>query len=305
MHVRWVFYLDATIFDCSPSFLIFFPQQQQDLTMMNKKRPGKKRKDRVVRMSLPEEDEGINLVESKLERFQSVLDRPFNKWNEMEDVLAAFVPEWNHTERGYLLQHLIHFLELKVVMEENIPGQLLAPTKLVDKAWQALVLESRLYKKVTGTIQSFHGRPRCHVHYSLLTGMKGDMYESQLHRTQSLFQCYYGGQQMPISLDDVLGSGDCSAAMDDDASSLTDVLTGLGLNQRSAAGSSDSGIGKCSPTEIYMNACHATMFCADEYVVYGICKDDEDYESCVTPDTAEESTEQGVVEAIECVVQRK
>lgn len=268
-----------------------------------------KRKGRETRISLPADGESSNLLASNLERFQSVLDRPFNKWNEMEDVLAAFVPEWNHTERGCLLQHLIHFLELKVVMEEHIRGHLLAPTKLVNKAWQALVLESRLYKKVTSTIQSFHGRPRCQIHYSLITDTKGAIYENMMDRTQSLFRIYYG-RQMPISLHDV--ESDCSVM--DDASALTDAVAGWGLNQR-CAGLNDScvkaprkrehfevsAIGenpfreedKFSPTEACLKVCQATMFCADEYVMYGL--DEEDYESCATPgEISAESTEQGV-----------
>jgi hypothetical protein len=288
---------------------------------MNKNQSGKKRKDRHVRISLPTDDESSNLLGSVTlgdggGRFQSVLDRPFNKWNEMEDVLAIFVPGWNHTERGCLLQHLVHFLELKVVMEEHIPGHLLAPTKLVNKAWQALVLESRLYKRVTFTIQSFHGRPRSQIHYSLLADMEGATYESQLRRTQSLFQCYYG-QYMPISLDDV--ESDCSAM--DDASALTDALAGWGLNQRCAGANLScvdsprkrvhleaSSISEnpfrnnkteFSPSEACVMACQATMFCADEYLTYGL--DKEDYESCVTPDGEESEG----VEVIECPPTKK
>jgi hypothetical protein len=283
----------------SPSFLLV-PQRQQDFTM--------KRKDREERISLPVEGKRSNIVETNLGQFLSVLDRPFSKWNEMERVLAAFVPEWTHTERGCLLQHLIHFLELKVVMEEQIPGHLLAPTKLVNKAWQALVLESRLYKKVTGTIQSFHGRKRFQIHYSLMTDMEGAMYESMLRRTQSLFACYYG-RQMPNRLHDVKSN----FPVMDDASALTDAVAGCGINQRSAesnqrsaesnqrsAGSNDccvqsprkkrvhleaSSFGenpfrakKTSSTVACMKAFQATMFCADEkYVMYGL--DKEDYES--------------------------
>jgi hypothetical protein len=52
-----------------------------------------KRKGREERIFFPVKDKRSNIVESNLRRFQSVLlDRPFSKWNEMERVLAAFVP---------------------------------------------------------------------------------------------------------------------------------------------------------------------------------------------------------------------
>lgn len=283
------------------------------MSTMVKNLPGRKRKDREVRISLPADDKSSTAVRTStvIERFLSVLDRPFKRWNEVENVLAAFVPEWNHTERGCLLQHLIHFLELKVVMEEErISGQLLAPTKLVNKAWQALVLESRLYKKVTCTIQSFHGRRRCQIHYSLMTDMKGAMYESMVRRTQSLFQCYYG-RQMPVSLQDV--ELDCLAM--DDASALTDAVAGWGFNQHCGGVNnnlvnsssrrvqlevSSTSIGdkpfvrekRFSTAEACMNALRATMSYADECVMYGL--DKEDYETCDSLCEVSESTEHDV-----------
>jgi hypothetical protein len=106
-------------FRFKPFFIV--PKQEQDLTM-NKNRPDFEAKGGGEISLSTDDDESSKLLSISLvgwRRFQSVLDRPFNKWNEMEDVLAAFVPEWNHIERGYLIQHLICFLELKVVMENT------------------------------------------------------------------------------------------------------------------------------------------------------------------------------------------
>jgi hypothetical protein len=74
--------------------------------------------------------------------FESVLSQPFQKWNKVETFVAEFLPEWSYTQRSSVIQSLVRFLELKVVMEEYRPGHLLAPTTVIDKVWQALVLET-------------------------------------------------------------------------------------------------------------------------------------------------------------------
>jgi hypothetical protein len=132
-------------------------------------------------------------------RFESVLSHPFEKWNDLENVVAKFLPEWNPTHRGFIIQNLIRFLELKVMMEEYTPNQLLSPSTLVAKAWQALILETRLYKQVTFAIQDFHGRPRRKIHHSLMRNVDKESYEERLQRTQTLFMIYCN-QKMPTSL---------------------------------------------------------------------------------------------------------
>lgn len=154
-------------------------------------------------------------------QFESVLDRPFHKWNEIEDAIAAYVPEWNHTQRGFVILHLIRFLELKVLLEEYVPGNLLAPTKLVDKAWRALVLETELYQSVTTAIQDFHTQPRHVIHYSLLTDSNDESFKDRLDRTQTLCQNYYK-EPLPTSF----GSDSDSAILD--ASALTDPAENWG-----------------------------------------------------------------------------
>ena len=100
--------------------------------------------------------------------FESVLDKPFDKWNDIEVVISMSIPEWSHRQRGCIILHLIRFLELKVLMDEYVGNQLLSPSRLIEQAWRALILETLLYKRVTCSIQDFHGRSRRMIHHSVL-----------------------------------------------------------------------------------------------------------------------------------------
>ena len=102
--------------------------------------------------------------------FESVLDQPYPLFFDIDDLFAEYVPEWDFHQRGQMVTHLIHFLELKVCMEDydaNASTSLLAPTPMIDKAWRALVTETELYFQVTESIQDFHGRSREMIHYSI------------------------------------------------------------------------------------------------------------------------------------------
>jgi hypothetical protein len=135
----------------------------------------------------------------KPERFQSVLDRPFVHWKELDSVLATLFPEWTHYQRARIIHHLIHFLELKIGLNESIPEGLLSPSPVVDNAWRAIILETQLYQKVLKQIQDFHGKPRKMVHYSIFQQQTDT--ENKLRRTQSLFQVYFL-ETMPLSIAD-------------------------------------------------------------------------------------------------------
>ena len=103
--------------------------------------------------------------------FESVLDQPYPLFFDIDDLFTSYIPEWDYSQRGRMVHHLIQFLELKVSMEEYSPAardSLLAPTPLVNKAWRVLVTETDLYQQVIGSIQDFHGRPRQMVHYSVM-----------------------------------------------------------------------------------------------------------------------------------------
>jgi hypothetical protein len=126
-------------------------------------------------------------------KFESILDRPFTLWKELDSVFSVLIPEWNSQERGHMSHHLVHFLELKIGMDEYIPDHMLAPSPLVDQAWRALILETQLYTRVTQAIQDFHCKPHKMIHYSIFR--KGD--ETKICRTQSLFQVYFR-DKMPV-----------------------------------------------------------------------------------------------------------
>lgn len=137
---------------------------------------------------------------SSHERFKSVLDRPFRFWKAVDSVLESTQPDWSPYQRGRLIHHLIHFLELKIGFDQYIPAGLLLPSPVVDEAWMALVLETKLYKQVTRHIQDFHGKPRKSIHFSMLAMNKGNQQE-RLKRTQELFQLYFR-EQMPVTIED-------------------------------------------------------------------------------------------------------
>lgn len=135
-------------------------------------------------------------------RFKSVLDRPFRFWKQLDAVLESCHPEWSLYQRGRLIHHIIHFLELKVVIDRDDIAEenLLLPSPLVDQAWKAVVLETRLYRQVTRHIQDYHNKPRSMIPYSLLAMRKGNLHE-RLERTQYFFQAYFR-ETMPMAMDE-------------------------------------------------------------------------------------------------------
>jgi hypothetical protein len=143
----------------------------------------------------PELSTTPNKFHRKDQRFESILDRSFTFWSEINSVLAVFIPECEEFQRGRIIHFLIHFLELKIAMDEFIPGHLLAPTAAIDQAWRSLVLETQLYKNVVKAISDFHGKPPRMIHYSIFI----DNIEEKIRRTQSLFQVYYR-EEMPVTI---------------------------------------------------------------------------------------------------------
>jgi hypothetical protein len=144
--------------------------------------------------------------------FQSVLTKPFRLWNNIEDLVAEFLPEWSPGERSYVIKNLLRFLELKVIMDEYEPNKLLAPTQLVAHAWHVLILETKLYRDVAFTIQDFHARPRRMIHHGLMSKSEKNGYEERLDRTQSLFMSYYQSE-MPRELTEIDGGGSRISAL--------------------------------------------------------------------------------------------
>jgi hypothetical protein len=134
--------------------------------------------------------------------FQSVLTKPFCLWNEIEALIAEFLPELSHSKRSCLIKNVIRFLELRVVLEEYRKSGLLAPTELVARAWHVLILETELYRNVTFAIQDYHGRPHRMLHHGLSKNSGKNYLEGRLDRTQSLFMSYYGSQ-MPSELKEI------------------------------------------------------------------------------------------------------
>jgi hypothetical protein len=174
-------------------------------------------------------------------QFRSVLSQPFARWNDIETAIMLFEPDWTPKQRGSLIESLTQFLELRISMEEYIPSHLLAPTRLVERAWRAVILDTRLYRKVCVAIQAFHNKPKKPVHYSILEYSEEHTseYFKKVRRTQSLMKTYYG-TEMPESLDDA--ESVCSAG---DTSTLTDVM-----GRWQGIKSTFSGFGNFNPEHI-------------------------------------------------------
>jgi hypothetical protein len=102
-----------------------------------------------------------------------------------------------------MIQHLVHFLELKIGMDEYVPTSLLMPTPIVEDAWKTLVLETFLYMNVLYALQDFHGRPRAFVHYTFRGHRLASQREriDKIRRTQSLFWLYFK-EPMPVTIMD-------------------------------------------------------------------------------------------------------
>jgi hypothetical protein len=242
--------------------------------------------------------------------FNSVLNEPFEQWNDIENAVGEFVPEWTHTQRSFIIQNLIRFLELKVIMEEHAPSQLLAPTKLVARAWQALILETMLYKKVAAAIQDFHRRPHRMIRHSLMEEVGLGAYEVRLKRTQHLFQTYHS-DTMPSFLEEI--NNDFSLT---DASALTEAVgilncastrcTAHETGRRTFRDIIEGPMPEKIENDISQTKFSRTWFsperwlcvdivkevlCDDDYSVDGTMPLDEDEKSIFTPDRSTPSYE--------------
>lgn len=188
--------------------------------------------------------------------FLSVLSVPFTAWNELENVIGEFCPDWSHIHRSYIVQHLIRFLELKVLMEEFATKRLLAPTPLLAQAWRALILDKKLHAQVIHDIQDFHGRPHQVLKFTLqkkdLELCRGGNVD-RLARTQHLFQWCYG-DAMLSSVEDI--EAELSVT---DTSTITDGLWHLpkcgGNNTSSKPSSSQKKCNRSLPAMSFRAMC--------------------------------------------------
>lgn len=136
-------------------------------------------------------------------RFQSILDQPLRFMGELNLVLHKNFPSWSPNQRSRIIRHLVHFLELKVFLEQYSSTMLLMPTPIVDDAWEAIVLETALYEELTQSIQDFHEKPHAVIHYTRMQrrNLPSSKVESKIRRTQSLFQVYFN-EAMPVTIDE-------------------------------------------------------------------------------------------------------
>ncbi len=136
-------------------------------------------------------------------RFCSILDRPFQYWQALNTIFKEVYPDWTSYQRGRMIHHLVHFLELKIGMDEYVPTGLLLPTSVVELAWRALVMETSLYLEVIYALQDFHAKDREMIHYTFIMNqmLSPKETEDKIRRTQSLFVLYFK-EAMPSSIND-------------------------------------------------------------------------------------------------------
>lgn len=136
-------------------------------------------------------------------RFESILDRPFEYWQQVNTILKEVYPSWSPYQRGRMIHHLVHFLELTIGTDEFIPTGLLLPTPVVEQVWRALVTETSLYVQITHALQDFHQKPRAIIHYTFFENRKltPKQAEDKIRRTQSLFLVYFK-EIMPLKIED-------------------------------------------------------------------------------------------------------
>jgi hypothetical protein len=176
------------------------------------------------------------------------MTKPFRLWNNIEELLAEFLPEWSPGERSCVINHLLRFLELKIIMDEYEPNKLLAPTQLVAHAWHILILETELYRDVTFTIQDFHARPRRMIHHALLTRSEKNGYEERLDRTQSLFESYYQSE-MPRELTEIEGGNARNASVLGKDETKTKVVSSVASARDEAPSCENKSANKSRGTE--------------------------------------------------------
>ncbi|KAL3938448.1 MAG: hypothetical protein SGBAC_006645 [Bacillariaceae sp.] len=166
---------------------------------------------------------------TKAKVFRSVLLRPIPVWNDMEEAVLLYAPQWKPSQRSKLIELWIKYMELKVVVEDyatNEEDLMLAPTHLVGRVWYAISQNVHLYQEVIFWIQDYHDKDLRLIYRPPLTllskpfELKDDETSSgpedpkdddtdiaqfqqgvhhRLERAQRLFICYFQ-QAMPESL---------------------------------------------------------------------------------------------------------
>ena len=155
-----------------------------------------------AKMQLPP-SHGSTFTPREITTKSSILNQPFEFWQELNVTFMDTYPKWTSHQRQRMIHHLVHFLELKVGMDEFVPTLFLLPTPVVEEAWKALVTETLLYLNVLHALQDFHGRPREMIHYSNRENRQLSQKEriDRIRRTQSLFWLYFK-EPMPVSIMD-------------------------------------------------------------------------------------------------------
>ncbi|CAJ1929975.1 unnamed protein product [Cylindrotheca closterium] len=104
--------------------------------------------------------------------FRSVLSQPIPVWNDMEEAVLQYAPQWKPAQRSKLIELWVKFMELKVIVEDysgNEEDLLLAPTQLIGRVWYSITQNSHLYQEVLYWIQDYHDKDRCLIYRPPLT----------------------------------------------------------------------------------------------------------------------------------------
>ena len=125
--------------------------------------------------------------------------------DELKDVYHSIAPglDWAPDQCQVMLSHFVHFLELKVILRDYHPGEMLAPSAVMDQMWRGVILETQLYESLTYAIQDHYNKDHAMIHHSVRT-KNNESASDRFDRTRKLFRDFFG--------ENMLGTGASSAA---------------------------------------------------------------------------------------------
>ena len=91
--------------------------------------------------------------------------------DELKEVFHSIAPglDWAPDQFQVIISHFVHFLELKVILRDYQPGEMLSSSAVLDQMWHGLILETQLYLALTYAIQDHYTKDHAMIHHSVRT----------------------------------------------------------------------------------------------------------------------------------------
>lgn len=106
---------------------------------------------------------------------------------------SSLVPTQSTEEKIF---HLVHFLELKVIMLDYAAGQFLSPSSFIDDLWHVVILETALHDSLSHAIQGHYKKPLARIYHSTQTKGNANV-DKQFKKTVTLFKDYFS-EEIPL-----------------------------------------------------------------------------------------------------------